>query len=183
MDLLRLPQRSPGVHRAEKPAHGQLPACTSLMVWDGVSWVRSQPLSRAAARLGTGWERSSRAPPAQQAALPLELHAAALWPSWFFQRCIQGAKSDLKGRELARSWLRTGAVKAAPGTGHCGQAQPRSQGPKPALCRTAPHSRSCCCFFIDLCLQTAWQRHPAPALPTSFVLHHQILTNQPRGLG
>lgn len=48
---------------------------------------------------------------------PSEPHTAALWPSWFFQRCIQGEKSDLKGREQARSWLHRGAVEAVPGTG------------------------------------------------------------------
>lgn len=49
-------------------------------------------------------------------ALHAEPHTAALWPSWFFQRCIQGAKSDLRGREQARSWL-CRAVEAMPGAG------------------------------------------------------------------
>lgn len=89
----------------------------------------------------------------------MEPHTRALWPSWFFQRCIQGAKSDLKGREQARSWLHKGAVEAMPGTGAAaghhslGRGKPSRQAPKPGLCLAAPNSRSCC-SFTDLCLQT-----------------------------
>ena len=58
------------------------------------------------------------------------------------------------------------------------------QAPEPGLHLTAPDSRSCCCCcFTDVRLQTLWQRRPALALPPSFVLHHQILNDQTRGLG
>lgn len=79
-------------------------------IWSGLSpscTGHSCELGDGAAKLPT---RSSQP-------CPSEPHTAALWPGWFFQRSIQGAQSDLKGREQARSWLHRGAVKAVPRTG------------------------------------------------------------------
>lgn len=111
------PEMGQGAHLelAAVPGHGSgAPAAYMWLgmprIWSGLSpscTGHSCELGDGAAKLPT---RSSQP-------CPSEPHTAALWPGWFFQRCIQGAQSDLKGREQARSWLHRGAVKAVPRTG------------------------------------------------------------------
>lgn len=109
------------------------PHCAQTWLGSSFRPQAARGLGRTEPGLGagsTGTEQPSCVCPS-----PAPPHTAVLWPSWFFQSCIQGVKSDLKGKEQARSWLHRGAVEATPGA----EAVAEHHGPSPGCCPGSPH--------------------------------------------
>lgn len=160
-------------------------SCSLHVAWHATSLVRSQPIPQR----GTAVSRGMEQPSSQHAAAGPALRSRTLQhcgPAGFSRDASKGRNQISREEsrhvlgyteELSRQCQELGQLL---GTAE-GQRKIKQAAPKPGLCLTAQLQeplRLCRALFANPAAEL-----PCPGTSSSFVLHQQILNNQPGGLG
>lgn len=160
-------------------------SCSLHVAWHATSLVRSQPILQ----WGTAVSRGLEQPSSQQAAAGLAPGSRTLrhcGPAGFSRDASKGCNQISRegsrhvpgyAEELSRQCQELGQLL---GTA-AGQRKIKQAAPKPGLCLTAQLQELpslCRALFANPAAEL-----PCPGTSSSFVLHQQILNNQPGGLG